>query len=182
MVIKTDYPIEKNATVYKFGQKLPSDPKREAIQDTLDRIYSTQSLYVGYHPNLPPFSYFNDQTDLVGFNITYAHKLAHDINVKLVFIPFYYSTLGKTLQSNLIDIAMSPILLSEATVKDMNFPHYFLETSNVMIVPKSRKDEFRNFNRIKENPYLVIGVIGFYKEILNRILPLAQSIQVDHNR
>lgn len=180
MTIQTDFPIETNATVYKFGQKLPSDSDRQAIQDTLDRIYTTQTLYVGYHPDLPPFSYFNDDGKLVGFNITYAHKLAHDMNVKLVFIPCYYNNLGTALRTNLIDIAMSPILLSEATVKNMNFPHYYLETSNVMIVPQSRKEEFRNFNRIKENPYLVIGVIGLYQEILNRILPIAQSVQVEH--
>lgn len=180
MTIQTDFPIEKNATVYKFGERLPADPHREGIQDTLDRIYSTQSLYVGYHPNLPPFSYFNDHGDLVGFNITYAHKLAHDMNVKLVFVPFYYESLGAALRMNQIDIAMSPILLSEATVKDMNFPHYYLMTPNVLIVPKSRKEEFRNFDHIRQNPYLVIGVIGFYKEILGRILPNAQSVQIDH--
>lgn len=180
MDIQTDYAISKNAKVYKVGQKLPDMSHRLSIQDTLDRIYSTNTLYVGYHPTLPPFSYFNNEGELVGLNVTYAYKLAHDMNVDLVFIPFLFEALGLSLGTNHIDIAMGPILLSEATVRNMNFPHYYLVTSNVMVVPRERKDEFRNFNRLKENPYLVIGVMGFYKEILSRILPMAQTIQVNH--
>jgi len=45
-------------TVYKFGQKIPHDPKRFAIKDTLQRIYTSRQIYVGYHiiptfPHLP---------------------------------------------------------------------------------------------------------------------------------
>lgn len=179
MTIQTNYPIEKNATTYQPGEEIPPNLKREAIQDTLDRIYSTGSLYVGYHPHLPPFSYFNNKGELVGLNITYAHKLAHDMNVNLVFIPFSYKSLGQSLHNNLIDIAMSPIILSETTLKDMNFPHYYLTTPNVLIIPRSRKEEFHNFDRIQQNPFLVIGVIGLHKETLSRILPQAQSLQIE---
>ncbi|MCB1071809.1 MAG: cation:dicarboxylase symporter family transporter [Chlamydiia bacterium] len=178
--IQTDYSVVRNAKVYKFGQKIPDINQRSTIQDTFDRIYSTNTLYVGYHSNLPPFSYFNSEGNLVGFNITYAYKLAYDMDVDLVFIPFLFENLGYNLAHNHFDIAVGPILLAGATVRNMNFPHYYLMTSNVMVVPRSRKDEFRNFDRLKKNPYLVIGVIGFYDEILNRILPMAQTVPVDH--
>lgn len=180
LTIQTDFPIAPTAKIYRPGDKIPDDPHRRSIQDTLQRIYRSQNLYVGYHPNLPPFTYFNDQEELVGYNITFAYKLAHDMNVNLTFIPFYYQDLGESLHNNVFDIAMSPVLLAEATVLNMNFPRYYLTTPNVMIVPRSRKYEFEDFNRLKENPYLVIGVIGFYKEIVSRILPKSQSIQIDH--
>lgn len=180
MEIQTDYSIVKSAKVYKFGQKIPDVDHRSSMKDTFDRIYSTNTLYVGYHQDLPPFSYFNKEGKLVGFNITYAYKLAYDMNVDLVFVPFLFENLGNNLANNHFDIAAGPILLAGATLRNMNFPHYYLMTANVMLVPRSRKDEFRDFNRLKENPYLVIGVIGFYKEVLNRILPMAQTVPVDH--
>lgn len=180
LTIQTNYPIAPSAKIYKLGDKIPEEAQRRSIEDTLTRIYQTETLYVGYHPNLPPFSYYNEQGDLVGYNITFAYKLAHDMNVNLVFVPFLYHDLGPDLASNAFDIAMSPVLLAEATVKNMNFAHYYLTTSNVMIVPRERREEFENFDRMKKDPYLVIGVIGFYKEILNRILPEAQWIEIDH--
>ena len=60
-------------TVYQYGQKIPHDPKRFSIQHTLERILSSNQLYVGYHPSLPPFSYFNNKNNLVGFNIALAN-------------------------------------------------------------------------------------------------------------
>lgn len=165
--------------VYKVGQKMPHDPQRLAIQDTLQRIYTTRQLYVGYHPNLPPFTYFNDEGELVGFNIALANKLAFDMNVELILVPFLYHNLGRDLRDNTIDIAMSPVLLSEATVANMNFPHYYLSTPNVLIVPRNRKDEFKNFYHLQKNPYLVVGVVGFYGEVLRRVLPKAKPFKVE---
>lgn len=180
MAIQTDYPIVKRAKVYKFGQKMPDMRHRLTVHNTLDRIYSTKSLYVGYHPNLPPFSYFNEQGELVGFNITYAYKLAYDMNVDLVFVPFLFQGLGDNLVQNYFDIGVGPILLAGSTARTMNFPHYYLETPNIMIVPRSRKEQFRNFERLKENPYLVIGAIAFYEELLNQMFPMAQVVSIDH--
>lgn len=167
-------------TLYKIGQKIPRDPERFAIQDTLQRIYTSRQMYVGYHPNLPPFTYFNQRGELVGFNTALAYKLAYDMNVELIFVPFIYSELGESLRSNLFDIAMSPVLLSEATVANMNFPHYYLSTPNVLIVPRNRKDEFTNFYHLQESPYLVIGVLGHYQEILRRVLPKAKAFSIEN--
>ncbi|MCB1107941.1 MAG: cation:dicarboxylase symporter family transporter [Chlamydiia bacterium] len=181
LTIQTDYPIASSAKVYKIGEKLPPDiHSRRSDIGTLERIYATNTLYVGYHPTLPPFSYFNSQGELVGYNITFAYKLAHDMGVHLVFIPFLYENLGIDLRSNSIDIAMSPILLADAKAGSLNFPHYYLSTPNVLIVSRMRKEEFRNFQDLKKNPYLTIGVIGFYQEVLDRILPKAQAVPVEH--
>jgi len=177
---QTNFPVVSQAKVYKVGDVIPENTPRQAIQDTMERIYKSQELYVGYHPTLPPFSYFNNNGELVGYDIAFAYKLAHDMQVNLIFVPFYYHDLGYDLRNNFFDIAMSPVLLAEATAQNMNFPHYYLKTPNVMIVPRSRRKEFQNFDKLKKNPYLVIGVLGFYKEILNRVLPMAQSIQIDH--
>lgn len=180
LTIKSDYHIAASAKVYRPGEAVPDNQERRSIDDTMERIYRTRSLYVGYHPNLPPFTYFNDQRQLVGYNITFAYKLAQDMGVDLTFIPFDYQNLGEDLQANIFDIAMSPVLLAEATITGMNFPHYYLTTHNVMIVPRSRREEFEDFDDLQTNPYLAIGVIGAYGEILNRILPEAQVVKIDH--
>ncbi len=176
MTIQTTYPIAQDAKVYKIGDKLPT--RQGGISDTLERIYATKTLHVGYHPHLPPFSYFNDQGELVGFNITFAHKLAYDMNVNLVFLPFAYQNLPPSLTSGYVDIAMAPVLLSEGTVGGMSFSHYYLTTPNVLIVPRSKKDNFLNFEDLKKNRHLTIGVPGFYKEILKQILPEAENVQL----
>lgn len=54
-------PEQKRGKVYKYGDKLPSIEKRTHYSDALTRIFSTQEIYIGYHPNLAPFSYFNQK-------------------------------------------------------------------------------------------------------------------------
>ena len=45
-------------------------------------------LRVGYIADNVPFSYFNHNDELVGFDISLAHKLAEDLGVQVEFIPF----------------------------------------------------------------------------------------------
>jgi ABC-type amino acid transport substrate-binding protein len=45
----------------------------------LDSIRARGQLRVGYLPNALPFAFFNEQRELVGYDIELAHQLANDL-------------------------------------------------------------------------------------------------------
>ena len=51
-------------------------------------------LRVGVNPHVIPFSYKNAEGELVGFDISYAYRLAHDLGVAIEFVPFAAPTLA----------------------------------------------------------------------------------------
>lgn len=166
------------AKVYKYGDKLPDNKFRKSISDTMTRVFTTNELYIGYHPHLPPFSYFNDKGELVGYDIAYAYQLAHDLNVTPIFIPFYYDHLGEMLENNVIDIATSPVLLSAASRRGMNFPQFYFQQRNVLLVLRERKGEFYNLKSLQNNPNLIIGNLGYFQIISKRYFPFAKSVEI----
>lgn len=171
-------PHMKPGKVYKYGDQLPHIDQRTKIHDTMTRIFTTGELYIGYHPHLPPFSYFNDAGELVGYDIAYAYELAFIMNVTPVFIPFYYDHLGDMLAHNIIDIAASPVLLSGASRKGMNFPQFYFQQENVLVVLRERRSEFRDLKKLEKNSNLTLGNLGFFSLISQRHFPEANSVQV----
>ncbi|MCB1067767.1 MAG: cation:dicarboxylase symporter family transporter [Simkania sp.] len=166
------------AKVYKYGEKLPDIKYRTTIDDPMTRIFTTNQFFIGYHPHLPPFSYFNKNGELVGYDIAFAYQLAHDLNVTPVFIPFYYSHLGEMLENNIIDIAASPVLLSAAGRRGMNFPQFYFQQRNVFIVLRQRKNEFINLKSLQDNPNLIIGNLGYFELISEQYFPFAKNVEI----
>ncbi len=53
------------------------------------------------------------QGELVGYDIAFAYQLARDLNVKLRFIPFEWTSLAQNLTEGRFDIAMAGIYVTE---------------------------------------------------------------------
>ncbi|MBV8320492.1 MAG: transporter substrate-binding domain-containing protein, partial [Hyphomicrobiales bacterium] len=54
---------------------------------TLDGIRDRRTLRVGYGREVTPFTYRNRSGNLVGFDISYAYRLARDLHVRLELAP-----------------------------------------------------------------------------------------------
>jgi Na+/H+-dicarboxylate symporter/ABC-type amino acid transport substrate-binding protein len=71
---------------------------------TLTRIQGRGSLRVGYDPANLPFSFFNLDDELVGFDIELADSLAESLGVKAEFVPIDWSKLPEMLADGVIDV------------------------------------------------------------------------------
>ncbi len=159
-------------TVYGMG---PVDQQEDRI---LTNILRKRKIRVGYYPNIPPFSYFNKQGQLAGYNIAFAYKLAHDLNCSIEFIPFEFQTMQQDLQTNQFDIAMAPVQLSTNVMRDIAFTEYYLTSPVVLVVKREKQDLFTNLDEVKKNPNLSIaGFINYFK-IAKESFPLAKHVEI----
>lgn len=157
-----DLEIESDATVRvytkKKPEKFPEPPETKG--PTLQRIFQTKKLRIGYDPNAAPFCFLNKHKKLVGFDVAYAYQLAYDLGCdQIEFIPITYGKLGEQLKDNIFDIAMSAISISEERLKSMCFPEPILEAKIVFVTKDKHRNKISTLKAVKEQRHLKIAAL-----------------------
>ncbi len=163
-----------SAKIYLPGEAVEPRQNVDEEMDPLEMILRTGILRVGYDPENIPYCYFNNNGELVGYDIAFAYELARDLDCKLEFIPLDLEQMGSQLSDHLYDIAMSAILMDEDRIQEMDFTHYYAEQDNVLVVPIKKRNYFTHLDRVENAPGLLIGALGIYKEVLARHFPKAR--------
>jgi len=126
----------------------------------------------------------NSSSELVGFDIEMAHRLASDLGVGLEFVRISESEVAERLDERDVDIVMSGLAvttgLSMATA--LSAP-YSVETV-AFIVPDERRREFGNAAKVAAMKDLRIGVPNatYYLRWLRQRLPGATVVALDTPR
>jgi ABC-type amino acid transport substrate-binding protein len=84
-----------------------------SVSPSIANIRKRDVLRVGFNPHAIPFSYRNVQEELVGFDISYAYRLARDLGVAIEFVPFAPQALARDLSAHRFDV---PCLGSRRTM------------------------------------------------------------------
>lgn len=152
----------------------------EELQPTLTRLRRGGTLRVGYLPNTLPYSYFNDQDDLVGFDIDLVHLLADEADCQLEFIPFEYGTLPDRLNSGQFDLAVSGIPVTTEGLARMQFSQAYLDVSLALVVPDHLRQEFATMDQIRDMDGVRIGIpeSSYFRKKLTAAFPDAELIEV----
>jgi proton glutamate symport protein len=169
-----------SVTIYKNRAHVPEN--KYANLPTLQRILQTGILRVGYFSLEVPFCYWNRYNELVGYDMSFAYKLAQDLNCKLELIPMGHdaATIKDDLDSGFYDIFMSALVMTEYRLENMAFSKPYFEQNNVLIVPLNQKESYQNLSTVKATPGLKIGGVGAYYETIERNFPLAEAVMT-HN-
>lgn len=138
----------------------PSKAPAASGPPTLLTIRESGVLRVGYNPQAPPFSYFNAQGDLVGFDISLAYQLARDLGVRLEFVPFDWQTLERYLREHRFDVAMSGIYETDDRLQAVAVTHPYFQSPIALIVRSDQASRFVDRQRIKAIPNLRLAVRG----------------------
>lgn len=161
-------------TPRSFEENLTSEP--------LSSILRTGVLKVGYDSTQIPFSYFNRDDELVGFDIAYAYELARDLDCSLEFVPIAIDRMSDDLEIGKYDIGMSALIMNEERLKQMDFTSPYTEENNVLIINSRNKRQFTDSQITFDTPGLKLGAIGGYKSVVERHFPLAiliSGLQMD---
>ncbi|MDE3274001.1 cation:dicarboxylase symporter family transporter [Pseudoalteromonas sp. G4] len=118
-------------------------------------------LRVGYIADNVPFSYFNHNDELVGFDISLAHKLAEDLGVKVEFIPFKKPQLIEYLNKGYFDIAMSGLEINLDDIEKVLFTDPVLELQLALVTLDHRSKEFQTLADLKEHESLNFATIEY---------------------
>jgi Na+/H+-dicarboxylate symporter len=124
---------------------------------TLERVRARGYLRVGYDPANPPFSFFNADGELVGFDIELAQSLTEALGVRAEMIPVRWPELPKMLADGVIDLMLSvwyrPFWFSSLRLSDP----YLIGTIG-LVARDERREEFTSVEALRSSRGLKIGV------------------------
>ena len=137
-------------------------------ENTLSRIKRRGKVRIGYYKNSLPFTFFNEDSLLVGYGIDLAHRLAKDLEVSIEFVPIEIGSLIPELNQDYFDIAISDVFLSSRYAEEMELSKPYLHVSLALL---TKKDNI-SFDDFKTAIKLDTFTISYFErpEIANEFL------------
>ncbi len=147
-------------------------------QSHLERIRERGVIRIGYDPDRLPFSYFNAKGELAGFDIDMAHRLAHELNVKIEFVPFEFESLLQQLEADHFDIAMAGVYGTAARSENIRFSDPYVFATMALVVADHRRDEFATLDSIRRQDTVSIGIHRSLSGDASRIKEFMPNVKV----
>lgn len=145
--------------------------RSDGYDSIIQRIQGTQTLRVGYNPNVIPFSYFNSNNDLVGYDIEIVYALARDLNADVEFIPFGWETLSDDLTAERFDIAIGGIYVTDDRLETLAITDFHLVAPVALIAPSDEAGQLLDLGAQADGSGLTIA--AFRDPV---IVPLADTL------
>ncbi|MGD2039046.1 MAG: cation:dicarboxylase symporter family transporter, partial [Desulfobacterales bacterium] len=145
---------------YKADIKEIGSKDSVAQESPLRSIIKRGKLRVGYHPENLPFSFVNDNGDLVGFDVELMHVLARELKVDVEFIEWTYETVFKDLDQGKFDIAIGGLIVNPERLAKANISNPYLNMTTAVVVEDYRRNEFKSWRSIDKKHNTRIGVVG----------------------
>lgn len=175
-------PSKVHMTVQKRYESL--DGKAPRSGDRLAHILQSGVLQVGYDPDSYPFSFFNDEGELIGMSVELARDLAEELGVAVHFIPVNDSAdsgawADQVNTGNVDLIAFSPSELNRLKYAYLSLPYLYGNMG--FVVPDHRRREFASIKKMQQISDLVISIDSgrddYWVSILKDIFPDAKVVQ-----
>jgi ABC-type amino acid transport substrate-binding protein len=158
-----------------------TDSKAALTQEShLESIIKRGKLRVGYNRENLPFSFHNDNGDLVGFDVELMHILARELKVELEFIPWTYKTILKELEQNKFDVAIGGLIVTPERLSKANFSNPYMNITTAVVVEDYRRHQFKTWRLIDEKLFIRLGVVGEGRaEDIKRSLPNTDIVAME---
>ncbi|MFC3032861.1 cation:dicarboxylate symporter family transporter [Pseudoalteromonas fenneropenaei] len=140
----------------------------ELALTNIDILQKRGLLRVGYLVDNVPFSYFNQNDELVGFDISMAHRLAADLGIKVEFIPFRKSQLAEYLNKGYFDIAMSGLEINVKDLSKVRFTQAVMELQLAIVAKDHDLKRFATKQTVLNAPTLKLAHVE-YGTLLSKI-------------
>lgn len=144
-----------DVTVHRRGDPPPAPIDGPA---TLEGIRARGVLRVGYGHDIVPFTYFNGAGDLVGFDASYAYRLARDLHVRLEFVPLDWETLSDDLIAHRFDIVMAGAYATDERLQKLQVTEAYFVSPLAMIVRSESADAFLHYGPVAARDDITLGV------------------------
>jgi Na+/H+-dicarboxylate symporter len=149
----------------------PDDPGPPA--ERLQRVLDRGTLRVGFFTDGIPFTFYNPEGALVGFDVEMAYSLAAALGVSAAFVPIDRGELARALDTGLCDIVMAGLVVTVPSAKDLDFSDAYHEERIGFLVPDHRRAEFSSWASLRQRP-LALGTPSERLVFpIRRLLPVA---------
>ena len=105
-------------------------------EDTsLETVVNRGTLIVGTRPDYPPFEYFNETSDIVGFDVDLMEYIAAHLNVTVVFQDIELDSLADACEAGMIDVIAAAMSITEdlASRLQHSIPYFQIDMSVVVM-------------------------------------------------
>jgi Na+/H+-dicarboxylate symporter len=124
---------------------------------TLAQIRQRGTLRIGYDPANLPFSFFNLDGELVGFDVELAQNLAESFGVRAEFVPIEWPELPALLADGVIDV-MPGTWYRPYWFPSLRLSAPYMTGTMALAVRDERRHEFANVEALRRSQGLKIGV------------------------
>jgi proton glutamate symport protein len=148
---------------------------------TLDGIRDRKTLRVGYGREVIPFTYKNAAGALVGFDISFAYRLARDLHVGLEFAPIEWDEVEADLAARRLDIVMAGAYITEKRLENLQVTDTYFESPLAFIAPSHQASRFLRYQEVAEIPNLVLGTLAdsAILHLTTHLFPKARIVPLD---
>ena len=168
--------------VYRTAAEAPAPPPQPRGTDLLTAIQRRGVLRVGYAPNALPFSFFNGQGELVGFDVQRIQVLAALLDADRVdYIPVGRQDFAAELQSGLVDLVVGGVNLTPSLYREVDFSAVFLTLHVAVVAPDAQADDYRTLERLTSlrGRRLAVERGSYYADLLRAGNPNFTIVEVD---
>lgn len=147
-------------------------------ESLLDSIDKRGYLRVGYDMDGLPFSFFNANEELVGFDVELIQAFANDMEYDLQFYPYKKSELKHVITSGQYDVVIGGLMTTPARMRDFLFSPEYMELHLAIIVKESQMDRLATVEQMKQIPSLTLGVLErpYFVSQIKQKLPNAKIV------
>lgn len=117
---------------------------------------------IGTEGTFAPFSYYDDNDNLVGYDVEVSEALAKELGVKVKFVEVKWDSLIAGLDSDKYDLVTNQVAITAERKKkyDFSIPHTYSYPS---IITKKDNTEITKMRNIKGRKFLQTGSSNFSK-------------------
>ena len=123
----------------------------------LARVRTRGVLRVGFDPGNTPFSFWNADGALVGFDIELAHQIADALGVKVEFVPVAWPDVPGVLRSGLIDV-MPGVWYRPYWFASLRLSQPYMTGTMAVVTRDERRHEFATIDGVRRLRGLRVGV------------------------
>lgn len=119
-------------------------------------------LRVGFFEDNLPWSYFNGNEELAGYDIEAAHRLAAHLGCELEFYALSEANAYQYLDAEEVDIVMSGVSITTANISRYTFSDFYLQLHLAVLIPNdpSLSETFATLDNLKNSEGIVIGYVA----------------------
>ncbi len=160
--------------------ELPTEPLRPPAErrPLLESVRERRSIRIGFFPTHRPYSHFNAQGDLVGFDVEMAHELARELGIAVEFAPVRREQLLEVIEAGRVDLVMAGVLVTTERASRVVFSTPYLDETLAFVVPDHRRADFSDAAWVRAQHHLSLGVpdLPYVEELVLREFPRARLV------
>jgi len=170
------------SVVYTSQEAAPAPLAPPGADSVLTRVQRSGVLRVGYAPTAFPFSYFNKEHDLVGFDVQRAYNLANMLNCeRVLFIPVDRQYFAEDLESGMVDIVMGAVSVTPDLYEKADFTAIYLTLHAAVVVPDAQARSYKTLQSIAalKGKRIAVEKGSYYARLLRAVAPNFTIVELD---